>query len=555
MNNINNKNPEVNKEIEDFYAFVSSQSEEPAHKYKPLGILSSLIPEIHKSYVLHIIKSQFDNDTQAYIKTIPMFLEKFTKQDKWICDSSVIGSTKKEKRFLNKRKKSLLLYSAQLLGLMGGFGKYHRAKILPNSLVRHYKDEMQKMEDFCKSHRLIQSSGHITRLTSLENKQKQKIAHILRISRYMSDLAQDKKFTYSLVTLTLPPVYHPNPILGANSYNGATPAQAHAKLTGYWKLIRARFAKAGLETGTDIFGLQTVESHTDSTLHLHCLIYHSTENTELIHEIVHAVSQKHNKSVHYEKNKCVRFDIKLNDGRASGATYVFKYITKSNAIYTEQDDNALKNAACRYFYGAKGFSFFGIKNTITQFNFLVANYIGYKKYLNKDMIKMFEKRDYALFVSEYAEFFKTEYYEQDGGKKLLGVSYCTEAVKSHKQRLKNTVIKKHKTELLIEKKQYCIFEINDTFDKDTNTVRAVDLDSILNLPILTAFELSQSKQDTFDFHKEEYYKQKQNYGIKIIRVYIDSHLSDNVDKVTLNQHYSRKSENATPPPIGAPSFL
>lgn len=563
---IRNNSIEVNGFKQIFLDLVNKEDEEDrkASNYlKSFDSIFSLAPIIHHDYIIHIVKTQFKDSVEDYIKTIPLFFERFTRKDKNICDGNAKGETKLQTRRMNKKKKELLLYSAQLLKLIGGKDKHFRSSILCNSSVSFYKYEMKKTEDYVNSYKLVRANGRILRLTKHEDKQKQKVAQIIRISKCLSDLAVKRGFTYSLITLTLPPVFHPNPTKGECSYNGATPKEAHQQLMKYWSLIRANCAKSGLITGEDFFGLQTVESQKDSTLHLHCLIYHSSDNTNLIHSIVNKVQDKHNKKARH-KTERVFFDIKLNDGRASGSTYVFKYITKTNAIYTEQDDNAIKNTACRYMYGARGFAFFGVDNAITQFNFLHSNFLPFKKYLSEEIIKMLEDRDYFLFITKYSRFFENVYYHNEKGtKKLLGVTFDMSGnadFSKQKGLLKKVYLSKTTTQIFIEKRQYTIFE-NDMEKLDS--INELDLTDIKNIGASIAYELVKAKQANYDIEKDRFIEQCEERNIITLEVEEEDlpfHLikpkakaedreeeeqKHKAEEVTLIQPYSRKSNPKT----------
>lgn len=543
-------------EVNDFKKIFLDLIEEEEEKQEPLDFddksrfskIFNLAPKIHHNYIQHIVKTQFNDSVEDYIKTIPLFFEKFTRKDKYICNGNAKGETKLQTRRINKNRKELLLYSAQLLKLIGGKGKFFRASILCDSLAKFYKEEMKRTEDYVNSYRLIRASGRVLKLTKHEDKQRQKVAQIIRISKCLSDLAVKKGFTYSLITLTLPPVYHPNPTKGDCSFNGATPKQAHQKLMEFWKLIRANFAKSGLITGDSFFGLQTCESQKDSTLHLHSLVYHSNKDTKLIHSIVNGVQDRHNKKAQHKTEK-VRFDIKLNDGRASGATYVFKYITKTNAIYTEQDDNAIKNTACRFMYGARGFSFFGVQNAITQFNFLHDNFISYKKYLSNEVISMLESRDYFLFITKYSKFFENVYYKNEKGtKKLLGVTFDMSGNKeftAQKNMISKVFLQKSTTQIFIQKRQYCVFESNT----DAESIQQMDLSLIENIGASIAYELVKSKQSLYDIEKDKFIEDCEERNIITLEVeeeVLSFHLTQTkaeIQKiVTLTQPYSSKSQ-------------
>lgn len=116
--------------------------------------------------------------------------------------------------------------------------------------------------------------------------------------------------------------------------------------------------------GDDLFGIQVIECQADSTLHLHCCLWHSEEDTDDIHRAIYKVRDN--------SKEFVRFDVQLNNGKAKASTYLFKYVLKTHTSYTDnnQDDNAIKNMTARNLYGIRSFNFFGLKGSITKFNFL-----------------------------------------------------------------------------------------------------------------------------------------------------------------------------------------
>lgn len=498
--------------INDFHKIADDDIEVELPKIKNKE-LNKLVPSIHRSYVIWIIKNQFKGNEEKYISTIPLFFENFTKKDRATCDDGISkeDKTRAERKKLGKHKRQMILYSAQLLKLMGnskllGAMGMQRKAILNDSSVKFYKDEMIKTDEFIAQYRLINSAGKIIKLTSNEKKQKQKIAQILKISSCLSKQAIDKGFTYQLITLTLPPCYHSNAGNNANSFRGFTPQESLDKINGYWKAIRANLSKKGLVFGDEIFGLQVFEMQADSTLHMHTIIYSSYDDVEIIGDVVKGVQNRNNKTDDIKEK--VRFDIKVSDGRASGATYLFKYITKSFCSYASEDvkdDNAVKNQACRYLYGARGFNFFGLKGSITKFNFIQTNYLTYKNHFPKELTQIFKDGDYYEFIKNYQEFFDNEYYKNDKGvKKFLGVVFKKSELQCKIKGIKANILDNEI--VLIEKKQFCIFENSQNEDGEIFDVEYLDLDSLVNANINRAYIAVNEKQEKYDLAKGEFIK-------------------------------------------------
>lgn len=458
------------------------------HNENNLGLpLYRLIPEIHKSFVSWIIKNQFNGNEEEYKKTIPLFFKLFSIKDKNICDNEIVNVDLSGRRKEKKRKKHLILYSAQLLKLIGK----GRSKIATKAMVSSYRDEMKEQDDYLKSFRLINAQGKISNLVSNEQKQKQKMAQILKISKCFEDIAKDRKFTFSFITLTLPSSYHCLPLNGnTSSYDGKTPAQAIEQLNTYWKLIRARLSNLGLIFGESLFGIQVMECQTDSTLHLHCCLWHSKENTKDIHDEINAVAEG--------SAEKVNFDIKLDNGKAKASTYLFKYVLKTHSTYSDENknDGAIKNMTARNLYGIRSFNFFGLKGSITKFNYLCKHYLNYKNELSKEIISCFENGDMYDFVTNYQEYFENSYIKENGVKKLLGVIFKKGQYENDCKELKHVNIIKNNEIVFIKNIQFCVFE--KTYEEEFKHIKEMDLSDIQFGNVSMSFDKVCLKQGLYD---------------------------------------------------------
>ncbi len=510
-NTINDNNLNVNgfDEIyQDFLDMVSSDKENK--KYVPLF---RLVPEIHKNYVASIIKNQFGGSEEEYIKTIPLFFECFSEKDKEICDDVIYSNNKQERRNLKKKKKHLILYSAQLLKLMG----LKRSSIITNDCVAFYRDEMQKTDDFLAQHRLVAADGTITRLTSNESKQKQKVAQILKISECMSLKAKDEKFSFMLLTLTLPPCFHCNPYSNKQSFSGYTPGQALATINRYWKAIRAKLQYEGFKVGDDYFGIQVLELQGGSTLHLHCLLYSREEHQDDIQAAIQRVrvlenSQYQDKANDSEEkrayNKAHRVecwdvstkdDTKVTDSTNAGARYVFKYIMKTHTNYKSEhaDDSALKNLAARFFYGCRGFNFFGMKGSITKFNYLQRNFSRYEDVLDDDLCRVLRQGDYYDFLHNYEQYFSNAYTKD---RRFIGVSFDKSKFEQENNLIARSIM--NNEIVMIEKRQYCVFE--KLYDVEIKSVRKADFEKLEYANLKHAYDCAQLKQQSYELDFKKY---------------------------------------------------
>lgn len=465
----------------------------------------SLIPDALLSYVLYVVKKEFKDDVGAYRASVPLFEKSFNREHCRLANRLIDKKKDDSHRKHNSQRKELLLWSAQLLKLVGT----GRGGALPLALVNEYKASIEAQEAFTNSHRLIGLNGKSYKLS--KNKRQQRNAQNYRISKTFEQIAKDKKFTFSFITLTLPPEYHPNPKFGRCSYSGKTPSQAKNKLNKYWELIRANLAKAGLKVGDDFFGMQVNEAHKDSTLHKHIMIYHSKKNTKLIHQVFIDVQDREKIAIGKDlgislKKVKFKFDIKVNNGKAKASTYLFKYISKSL-----DDKDTLTIEACRSFYSARAFNHFGIDGKISTFNHMCSNFKNYDKVLNQSLIDVFASRDLYEFIKHHKDKFNTVL----NGDVFLGVAY-----------------EENGNLTLIEKRQFCLFECANKDDVSLSNVSDAIKFSIKEAKF--SYTTLQNKAKTYNFLISQYLTDKKSKGFNVILK----------DGFAMNEsfHYSRNKE-------------
>ncbi|MBR8426605.1 replication endonuclease [Burkholderia cenocepacia] len=532
IDNINNNNLKVNAEItfdeyleslkveadfEDDIKAIIKKDEAKADK-KKAEFLSDIarqekfpefferIPECQLAHVHWKIKRQFNGDTESYIKTRNLF-QLFTKKHKLICDEQIkMGDDERKKK--NKLRKDYLLWSSQLLGLVGFGG----AKYINESLLNIYKKEQQEQDDFLLSYRLINSKGNIVKLTDLETKKRIQIARILRTSDALSKIAIDRGFEYSLITITLPPVFHGNAVQGSSEkYQGWLPSKAHAQLEKFWQEIRANWAKKGFRASTDYFGCSVFESHQSSVPHKHILVYYSHKNKKKFDEVVKDVEARARVAFH-----CPKFKIDISDydpkKGTSGAGYIFKYITKTCGMIDGADDATIKNMAVRWYYSARAFNFFGVKKATTKFNYLCENWKTYEDAFSDEIKEMFSTYDYYSFINTYEKYFDVV---RDGDSKIKFVTFDFAGNLKEPQKIDLL-----RNKLIIEKKIFTVFDVNTA----TQGVDSIDA-LVRNLDTEHAFSAWELAQELEEGYKSEIAVFISNEKSACFRV------GDNLDKI------------------------
>ncbi|HDR9137711.1 TPA: replication endonuclease [Burkholderia vietnamiensis] len=485
--------------------------------------LFSLVPECQKTAVAWQIKKYFQNDPVLYSKSISKFFTFFDKKKKAICDEAIaLGDEERKKK--NKLRKDYLLYSSQLLGLVGGaFGSWY----INDSLLNIYVDDQKAQQAYYDAFRLVNAKGQVRRLVSLEKKKEVQRARILNISSALAQIAVDKGFTFSLITFTEPPAFHGNAIVGSSaSYKGYLPSEGHAFLERMGQQFRALLAKDGMRAGEDYFGCSVFEAMRSSVGHKHYLIYHAIDKTENIRLITKGMRKR----VAEEFNcSAYKIDFKTNDGRknGNGAAYIFKYITKTIGEIEQADDTQLRNMAVRWYHSARAFNFFGIKQAVTKFNFLCDCVEQYKGYYSDEVYQALSNYDYYTFISKYEQYFKIV---RDDKSKVKFITYDL-AGNFRAPKLKGSDALKARAQVIIEKKVFSIFEC----PKDMENVGSlVDIKQENYMcGAFDAWESVKIKQDEYDADIKTFANAS---GIA-------SHVAGNVSlNEVMNKHYSEWKE-------------
>jgi hypothetical protein len=98
-----------------------------------------------------------------------------------------------------------------------------------------------------------------------------KAARLYTFSKGLESLATSAGLRWAMLTITLPPQWHPAPVSKktASTWNGETADKAHAVISEGWKRIRAILAKQKIS----LSGIRTEEPMKDSTPHWHIAFF------------------------------------------------------------------------------------------------------------------------------------------------------------------------------------------------------------------------------------------------------------------------------------------
>lgn len=224
--------------------------------------------------------------------------------------------------------------------------------------TRQLRQQAQWMKDTVLVPRFLlpgEASKGLFTLDKVASTPKTRFAKLYAFTRAMDEIAQADGLEAGMLTLTLEPEWHPNPIHGAGSWNGSSPRDAHRSMTQRWQSILRDLDRAGI----GLSGLRVVEPHQDSCPHWHIwLLYKPAAESFILATVmryfpnklkVRAPSRKGDKSHADDRMYETRVDLLAGKARpltkpqegaqlelsridrsiSSGASYAMKYLLKT----------------------------------------------------------------------------------------------------------------------------------------------------------------------------------------------------------------------------------
>lgn len=443
----------------------------------------SLIPDLFLDEVKKIVVKSYSSSLDKYFEEVHLYFEQISIFDLFVLnndkdvlknfcytvfDSKVEASRKiifgehRAYRQLLRYKKKKIAHIQALLKLVGRGGK----KYCCDSLLKLYKANIRQQIKFIESYQVMNEDGELIDLKNCVKTYEQNLAEKINLSKTMDKLATDKGMVWSLITLTILPQYHPNPTIGTSSYDGTAIDESAKNVNKRFNNVRAILSKQSI----DNMYCKVSEIHADGCFHFHILFY--CLESEL--QIVKNAFTKHfpnllltdkegNFVLDSNGNKKLKEGVfKIQDkskkDSASGASYIFKYITKAVTFYNPNLDldnlkdgeyNTLLNSALRSFASIRGIQFGGIAGCMTKFRFLARNKnrlnlpIQLKEILEQNNLYEFIKSGYCDLVESVYEDVVNQ--ANEISKRFVGVKlFATEMIKNFFKLIRNVVDDKPK---------------------------------------------------------------------------------------------------------------
>ena len=323
-------------------------------------------------------KEQVIRAAQAWLPGVTIAGKKTEAQYRRVCDPAFW------RRALRKTLWRAIEAAHLSLKLVGG---RKGAKYVSNQSVKIKAGQLAKQADWLAAssvETIDEETGEVSTLplTDLvEKNEKMRLAEFYAWAAGVSELAKADGLIPAMLTLTLEPEWHPNPLYRTTgAWNGQSPAAAHKDMNQRWRQLRASLAQRGIA----LAGFRAVEPHRDGCPHWHLLVYFLPQNQNVIIEEVlklwpgklrvrrRAAVQKADIETYYDapadavgagraavkKGEGAQAELSIiNDAVASVVTYVTKYVMKQRT-----NDRA---AAWRSCWNIRGIQWVGVRNAFS----------------------------------------------------------------------------------------------------------------------------------------------------------------------------------------------
>ncbi|MGJ9417703.1 replication endonuclease [Massilia sp. CMS3.1] len=111
-------------------------------------------------------------------------------------------------------------------------------------------------------------------LSDVVKRPEHKFAKLYTFVKGMETLGEQQNLASAMVTITLDPEWHPNPLHGKKKWNGKSPREAHKFFCKRWQAIMRDLERDGIK----LSGLRVVEPHRDACPHYHIWLLYRAEN-------------------------------------------------------------------------------------------------------------------------------------------------------------------------------------------------------------------------------------------------------------------------------------
>jgi len=247
------------------------------------------------------------------------------------------------------------------------------------------------------------------RLSDVVKGPAEKFSKLYSFVSAMEAIAVESNLSSAMLTITLEPEWHPNPVYGTKSWNGKSPREAHKSFCKRWQSICRDLHRNGVR----ISGLRVAEPHADACPHYHTwLLYRPEHEKKILLTVMRyfqlklkvrskAADGQPTNDIVYESRqdfmeghgipasyagKGIQVELsRIDRESSSGASYVMKYIMKNlpagasgttnlhgvvDKVTGGKTENMLRVDAFRAIWGINQGQLFGLAKCLTAWDML-----------------------------------------------------------------------------------------------------------------------------------------------------------------------------------------
>lgn len=267
----------------------------------------------------------------------------------------------KARRWLRKQAKQAIATLNMNLKLIGAHMNQHCTPF-EIELRNQQKSSWLKFGEETRLTCTDKSTGELSEIsmaTIMLSANKKRVAEILTKTKGLEKYAQERGLTWIFLTLTAPASMHPNPSKGRDSWDGTTPDKAHQWIKGKYKNAVERLRKKGIIPS----GVRVVEPHQDACPHWHILYFvRPSEIPEIEATFRQQPEWSIDAGMKEEHEEHDEFGMRLveNNGKASAASYLFKYVLKTVSTIEKLEGEHASVDAWRSTWAIRAFAFPGM---------------------------------------------------------------------------------------------------------------------------------------------------------------------------------------------------
>jgi len=229
-------------------------------------------------------------------------------------------------RRLRREQRQAVAHLSAILGLVGGHGGQRR---YASQIARdEHAAGMERCIAWARKHEMTNGTGSKIPLEELLLAgPRKRFATLYTLTVALDDVMLARGMAAMMVTMTLPPEYHPSPAAaGTSKYDvRLSPDAAVTELSRRFKKVREKLHRHGIR----IFGYWVREPHKDGTPHLHALIYAKPEEMARIDGFVQRQFPEPDSWDGSEKTRVASTVVTIDRSKGKATTYMMKYLVKT----------------------------------------------------------------------------------------------------------------------------------------------------------------------------------------------------------------------------------